>query len=178
MISATQQTKNWLENVIIKFNFCPFAKKEFVNNTILYQEIDVTNIEDAVVATIDGCAFLNENPDIETSLLIFTEGFQKFEEFLDLVELSNALLSASGYEGTFQIANFHPDYIFADSDENDAANYTNRAPFPTLHLIREASMEKAVALHPNTEAIPDTNIDLARQKGLLFWRQLLTKCQQ
>lgn len=149
-----------------------------VNNTIHYQQSRTLKLEDAVVEVIDGCQYLAQNEEIETSLLIFTEGFSDFDEFLDLVELSNAMLAASGFEGTFQIANFHPDYVFADSDEQDAANFTNRSPFPTLHLIREDSMERAVNAHPDAEGIPDKNIALARAKGFDFWQNLLLQCQK
>tara|TARA_B110000196_G_scaffold202846_1_gene173759 strand:- start:370 stop:708 length:339 start_codon:yes stop_codon:yes gene_type:complete len=109
---------------------------------------------------------------------MFDNGFSDFEDFLDLVDLANALLVAQGFEGKYQIANFHPDYVFADSDETDAANYTNRAPFPTLHLIREASMSEALDSYNEPESIPEHNINLARRKGIDFWQQLLEGCKK
>ena len=176
-LSPTQQTKNWVSQVIVGFNFCPFAKKEVVNNTIQYVDSKTTNHEDAVIEMLSLIQAMREDESIETCLQIFSEGFNDFDEFLDLVDLANAMLASSGYEGFIQIANFHPDYVFADSDETDAANYTNRAPFPTLHLIREHSMARVLAVHPDPEGIPETNILLAREKGIAFWQQLLQSCQ-
>ena len=111
---------------------------------------------------------LDQQAQRETTLLMFEQGFKDFEEFLDLVDLANALLAAQGYEGKYQITNFHPDYVFADSDDSDAANYTNRAPYPTLHLIREASMSEALDNYNEPESIPEHNIKLARRKGTTF----------
>ena len=173
-----QQTRLWVANVIVKYNFCPFARKEVENNCIHYQTSQATSIDDAVMEMIEQCIELDQQPTRETTLLMFEQGFTGFEEFLDLVDLANALLVAQGFEGKYQIANFHPDYVFADSDDNDAANYTNRAPFPTLHLIREASMSAALDDYNEPESIPDHNINLARRKGIDFWQQLLAGCKK
>ncbi|WP_440055367.1 DUF1415 domain-containing protein [Pseudoalteromonas sp. T1lg65] len=170
--------KNWVSQVIVKYNFCPFARKEVENNSIFYHVSHATKHEDAVMDMLDECTALNQHPERETTLLIFDKGFADFDSFLDLVDLANALLVAQGFEGTYQIANFHPDYAFADSDENDAANYTNRAPFPTLHLIREQSMAEVLAQYEDAEQIPENNIRLARRKGEAFWQHLLEKCHQ
>ena len=173
-----QQTRLWVANVIVKYNFCPFARKEVENNCIHYQTSQATSIDDAVMEMIEQCIELDQQPTRETTLLMFEQGFTDFEEFLDLVDLANALLVAQGFEGKYQIANFHPDYVFANSDDNDAANYTNRAPFPTLHLIREASMSAALDDYNEPESIPDHNINLARRKGIDFWQQLLAGCKK
>ncbi len=170
--------KAWVSQVIVKYNFCPFARKEVENNSIHYRVCESSTLEDAVMDMLDECLALKAHPERETSLLIYPEGFDEFEDFLDLVDLANALLAAQDFEGTFQIANFHPDYVFADSSEDDPANYTNRAPYPTLHLIREASMSEALANYDDPESIPDNNIRLARRKGEAFWRQLLASCRK
>jgi hypothetical protein len=94
-----------------------------------------------------------------------------------LIDLANAILVSSGYEGFVQIAHFHPDYVFADSDEHDPANYTNRSPYPTLHLIREASMSRVLDIHPDPDGIPENNVALTREKGITFWQKLLQHCQ-
>jgi hypothetical protein len=127
---------------------------------------------------LEACAALDNYPERETTLLIFKDGFTDFADFLDLVDLANAMLAVQGYEGRYQIANFHPDYVFADSEEDDAANYTNRAPFPTLHLIRELSMAEALENYDDPESIPENNIRLARRKGEAFWQQLLKNCHK
>ncbi|CCQ09504.1 conserved protein of unknown function [Pseudoalteromonas luteoviolacea B = ATCC 29581] len=168
-----QAMQNWVSRVIVKYNFCPFARKEVETNTIHYEVCTASNIEDAVLAMIEGCIALDNHPERETTLLMFPNGFNDFDAFLDLVDLANALLAAQGYEGKYQIANFHPDYVFADSEGNDPANYTNRAPYPTLHLIREESMAAALEQYDDPESIPENNIRLARRKGEAFWIQLL-----
>jgi hypothetical protein len=176
-LSATEQMKNWVERVIVKYNFCPFARKEVINNSIDYCELDCDNLDDAVVAVIEKCHQLNQAPELETSLLIFTNGFADFDAFLELMDLADGMLAHMGFEGTYQLAHFHPDYVFADAEEDDPANYTNRAPFPTLHLIREEGMALALEGYNEPESIPEANIRLANRKGLAFWQQLLMRCR-
>ncbi|MBE3673571.1 DUF1415 domain-containing protein [Pseudoalteromonas distincta] len=175
---AISQTREWVSSVIVKYNFCPFARKEVENNCIHYIVSSAMSMDDAVMDMLEQCVELDREPERETTLIMFDNGFSDFEDFLDLVDLANALLVAQGFEGKYQIANFHPDYVFADSDETDAANYTNRAPFPTLHLIREASMSEALDSYNEPESIPEHNINLARRKGIDFWQQLLEGCKK
>lgn len=175
---AIAQTREWVSSVILKYNFCPFARKEVENNCIHYVLSPATKIDDAVMDMLEQCVQLDQNPERETTLILFDNGFSDFEDFLDLVDLANALLVAQGFEGKYQIANFHPDYVFADSDEDDAANYTNRAPYPTLHLIRELSMSEALDHYNEPESIPEHNIKLARRKGFDFWQQLLANIKK
>ncbi|KZN48395.1 DUF1415 domain-containing protein [Pseudoalteromonas luteoviolacea] len=169
--------QNWVSKVIVKYNFCPFARKEVEQQSIHYQVSSALSHEDAVMEMLNECFELNCLVERETTLLIFSEGFTVFDDFLDLVDLANAMLCAQGFEGKYQIANFHPDYVFADSEDTDPANYTNRAPFPTLHLIREESMAMALEQYDDPESIPDNNIRLARRKGEAFWQQLLSQCK-
>lgn len=173
-IIEIEQTKQWLEQVIIGLNFCPFAKKEFVNQTIHYHLSGKEQIKVAMIELLAQCQFLHDNPHVETSLLIYQQGFRDFNRFLDLVDYANDLLVEYGFEGTFQIANFHPEYCFADTDYDDAGNFTNRSPYPTLHLIREESMEKVLKVYKNPEAIPDNNIALAHEKGAQYFQSILT----
>ena len=168
-----EQTKQWLEQVIIGLNFCPFAKKEFVNQTIHYHLSDKAQIKAAMKELLMQCRYLQENADIETSLIIYQQGFRDFNRFLDLVDYGNDLLIEHGFEGVFQIANFHPEYCFADVDYDDAGNYTNRSPYPTLHLIREESMERVLNVYKNPEEIPENNIALAHAKGASYFQSLL-----
>lgn len=173
-----QQVQQWLKQVIIGFNFCPFAKREFDQGSIRYSVIRHGQLEQCLQSLIDECILLDQETDIETGLLIFPDAFTAFDDFLDFVDLANALLLEQGYEGIYQLANFHPDYCFEGSDDNDAANYTNRAPYPMLHIIREASLEAALENYPNPEAIPERNIALARKTGLEKMQQLLASCIQ
>jgi hypothetical protein len=175
---AISQTREWVSSVIVKYNFCPFARKEVENNCIHYIVSNANTIDDAVMDMLEQCIELDRERERETTLIMFDNGFSDFEDFLDLVDLANALLVAQGFEGKYQIANFHPDYVFADSDETDPANYRTRAPFPTLHLIREASMSEALENYDEPESIPEHNINLARRKGIDFWQQLLENCKK
>ena len=108
-------------------------------------------------------------------MLIYSDGFRDFNRFLDLVDDSNDLIVEHGFEGIFQIATFHPEYCFADADYDDASNYTNRSPYPTLHLIREQSMERVLSVYKNPEAIPENNIALAEKMGAEYFQSLLHK---
>ncbi|OUS26365.1 hypothetical protein A9Q98_10995 [Thalassotalea sp. 42_200_T64] len=167
------QCKQWLEKIIIGLNFCPFAKKEFVQNTIAYSVFTNVDMETALQGVIEECQCLDENPEMETSLLIYPDNFQYFEDYLDLVHFAEQLLIREGYEGVYQIASFHPDYYFAGVDEDDDSNYTNRSPFPILHLIKEESLAKAVKAHPDAAGIPDKNIEVCQQKGGNFFADFL-----
>ncbi|MBE0365161.1 hypothetical protein PULV_a1910 [Pseudoalteromonas ulvae UL12] len=173
---AIIQTQLWVNDVIVKYNFCPFARAEVASNKIQYTLCEQNTAEDAVMSMLDGCFELEQHPEIETTLLIYPEGFSDFDDFLALVDLANVMLAVQGFEGTYQLANFHPDYVFADSEPDDAANYTNRSPYPTLHLIREHSMSMALDDYDQPESIPEHNIKLARRKGRDFWQQLLENC--
>jgi len=172
---AITKTKLWLEEVIIGLNFCPFAKKEFVNNTIDYYVCPQARLEKALEEVIERCRYLTEHPEVETSLVIFSLGFRKFEQYLDLVDYANELLIDSGFEGIIQIASFHPDYCFDGESPDDASNFTNRSPLPTIHLIREESLERVLSVYQNPEEIPDNNIALAREKGNKYFKQLLER---
>lgn len=175
---AISQTKQWLDEVVIGLNFCPFAKKEFVNNTIHYEVSGQGQIDKALEDFVLQCEYLAAQPDIETSLLIFTTGFRQFDRFLDVVDYANDLIIEQGYEGQFQVANFHPDYLFEGEDPGSASHYTNRSPYPTLHLIREASMEKVLDHYPNPEEIPENNIALAQEKGTKYFKQILKRIRR
>lgn len=173
-----EQTRLWLEQIIVGLNFCPFAKKELVNNTIHYHVSVDTQIKTALLEIIQQCHFLQNNSELETSLIIYDGGFRTFERYLDLLDYANELLVSEGFEGVFQLASFHPEYCFAGENFDDASNFTNRSPYPTLHIIREASMERVLAVYSEPEKIPDINIALAQQKGADFFKAILAKIQQ
>ena len=174
MNRVQEQTKQWITDIIVGLNFCPFAKKELVNNTIHYHVSQHKKLKLALAEFIEQCHYLQQNSDIETSLVIYESSFQQFEDYLDLVAYAEDLLVDSGFEGIFQIASFHPDYYFEGEDINDAANFTNRSPYPTLHLIREESMARVLSVYNNPEEIPENNIALARTKGEDFFKRVLS----
>ncbi len=172
------QTKYWLEHVVIGLNFCPFARPVFEQGNIHYQVSDAQSLECCLEDLIAEAERLDRQSEIETTLLIFEHSLLDFDDFLDVVEIANDLMFEQGYEGVYQLASFHPDYCFADSDENDPANYTNRSPSPMLHLIREQSIELALIHYKNPEDIPETNVQLAREMGLKKMQSLLEEAVQ
>ena len=161
-----KQTKKWLEDIVIKHNFCPFAKRELLRDSIRFHVVDSSDMAEALQALADEFFYLDHQEATETTLVIFPQGFNHFDDYLGLVELANALLEDQEYSGIYQLASFHPDYCFEGSDNNDPANYTNRSPYPTLHIIRESSLARAIERHPDAEGIPERNIDYARELGL------------
>jgi hypothetical protein len=175
IIAATQA---WLKTFVIAYTICPFARREHEKDSIRYQVVSSTSIEHSLEAVMDECVHLDSEPATETTLLIFNEAFADFEDFLDLLAIAEELMIDQGYEGIYQLASFHPDYRFAQMPANDPSNYTNRSPFPMLHLIREESIEKAVASHPDPDGIPERNIALARELGLEKLRAILNACYQ
>ena len=157
---------------------CPFAKKEFVNNTICYHVSIQAKLKTALHEFIEQCQYLQANEQLETTLLIYSDGFRSFERYLELVDYANDLLIDSGFEGIFQLASMHPEYCFADEEYDDASNFTNRSPYPMIHIIREASMEKVLNVYKEPEKIPANNIELAHKKGSNFFKDVLKRIHQ
>ena len=131
-------------NVVIGCNFCPFAAREFKLDRIHYQPEHSAKPELILQSFLDECKRLDENPGIETSLLILTGGYRDFDDYLDLVDLAEQLIEEEDYEGIYQVASFHPDYRFAGAAPDDPANFTNRSIYPMLHLLREESIENVL----------------------------------
>ena len=173
---TTQHTRKWLEDVVIAHNFCPFAKRELINQSIRFKVVDNSDIETCLESLILACEQLDERYDIETTLLIIPNGFTDFEDYLDLVDIAERLLEARHYEGIYQLASFHPKYCFADSSPDDPANYTNRSPYPMLHLLREATIERSLKNIDAPESIPLSNIERARSLGSDVLEKQLEKC--
>ncbi|MFT5558276.1 MAG: hypothetical protein ACJAYB_001718 [Psychromonas sp.] len=173
IISATQ---NWVSQLVVKYNICPFARREVERGSIRYCQAEDAKCESVLQTLLEECRILDANNELETTLLILPSGYEGFYGFLDLLDMANDLLELEGYEGVYQLANFHPDYCFADEVQNAPSNYTNRSPYPTLHLIRETSMEMAIANHPDVDSIPQRNIAFANKKGNAFFADLLAGC--
>jgi hypothetical protein len=173
LITATQK---WLKDIIIEYRICPFAKRELDKGSIHFSINHDTDIEPAVLSLLLECDRLNIDPTIETTLIIFDALFTDFEDYLDFIELAENILFEQDYEGIYQLASFHPDYCFEGSASDDPANYTNRSPYPMIHLLRESSIEEAVTHYPNPEDIPQHNIKLMRELGLDKVQALLSAC--
>lgn len=170
------QTKKWLSTVIIAHTLCPFAKREYDNNSIHYAVIDAADLEIQLEQIILECEALDNDATRETSLLIFPEALSDFEDYLDVLALATTLLEQQGYEGVYQFASFHPAYCFEGAARDDPGNYTNRSPYPMLHILREASVEAALEKFPNPENIPARNVRLTRDLGLKVMKDLLAEC--
>lgn len=174
---VVRQTKAWLRQVVIGLNFCPFAAREVQRDSIHYEVVrEQQHLYICLERVLLECRRLDEQPEIETTLLVFPDAFADFQHYLDLLDVAETLLYDCSYEGIYQLASFHPAYRFAGADEDDPANFTNRSPYPMLHLLREASLEKALAHYPNPEDIPERNIEVARQRGLAHMQLLLAAC--
>jgi len=170
------ETRQWLSDVVIGHNFCPFAKREFDQDRILYSLIETDDVQEQLLQIIGQCAAMDRDGAAETSLLIFPSALSDFDDYLDVLDIANALLVGQGYEGIYQLASFHPDYRFAGVEPDDPSHYTNRSPYPMVHILREASIEAALAKHPDPEAIPARNIQVARALGLPTMQALLANC--
>jgi len=172
------ETKQWIEKIIIAHNFCPFAKKPFIQDTIRYKVCNATSSEIVVDDLVDELLYLHEaSPtEVETSLLIVPYTLTEFEDYNQFLDVVDSALEELDLIDIIQVASFHPEYCFADLDPDDVRNYTNRSIYPMFHLIRENSVEHARATHPDVEAIPDKNMDLLLEIGLDVIRHQRNSC--
>jgi|GEM_PF-39947 len=173
--SIIAAVKYWIEKTIIGYNFCPFAKREFDNQRIHFELVDDANPEEQLHSMVNEFKRLDNQRDIETTVIILPVGLESFFDYLDFLEIANDLLVEEGYEGTYQLASFHPDYCFGDSKQDDAANFTNRSPYPLLHILREESLELVLEKYPNPESIPERNIEIAREAGAEIFEDILAQ---
>ncbi|WP_275286193.1 DUF1415 domain-containing protein [Halomonas elongata] len=150
-------TRSWVESFVVGREVCPFAGREVARDSIRYVTVATVELQDALLRLMEECWHLDAHPETETTLLILSEGLSDFDDYLDALGLAEALLVEQGYEGTYQLASFHPEYQFEGEVEDAPRNFTNRSPWPMWHLIREAGLERALAHYPDPEAIPARN---------------------
>ncbi len=169
-----QDTLRWLERAVIGLNLCPFAKAVYVKGQVHCTVSQASNLEalrdDLLQALKDLVA--HEPAERDTTLLIIQNLLQDFVDYNNFLNVADDCLLALDLEGEIQIASFHPQYQFAGTDEDDITNFTNRSPYPTLHLIREASIDRAVAAFPDAEDIFEANMATMNQLGLQGWQDL------
>ncbi len=170
-------TQTWLEKAVIGLNLCPFAKAVHVKKQIRYVVTDAATTVELYSILLSELEFLlaADPAEVETTLLIHPSVLHDFLDFNDFLDVADALLVELNAEGLLQIASFHPDYQFFGTKQDDIENYTNRAPYPILHLLRESSIERAVNSYPDTDEIVQKNIDTLRQLGLQGWRRLFAE---
>ena len=157
--------RHWLEQAVIGLNLCPFAKREFDKDRVRFSMSDASSEEQLLSSLITELELLNKDESIETTLLIHPGVLQNFYDYNDFLDVADGLLIELNLEGIYQIASFHPDYQFAETDYDDVENFTNRSPYPLLHIIREQSLELAIAGYPNADGIPERNITLLKEMG-------------
>jgi hypothetical protein len=174
VISATRE---WLEKAVIGLNLCPFAKAVYVKNQVRFVVSTAQHLDGLLEDLDRELDFLAAaNPDeVDTTLLIHPTLLPDFLDFNDFMQLAEAAVDEHDLEGIIQIASFHPHFQFEGTQADDMGNYTNRAPFPTLHLLREASIERAVAAFPEAETIYERNIETLEALGHAGWQALWRK---
>lgn len=170
-----ETTKLWLERFVIGLNLCPFAKHPFKNGKIRYIIFEDNDLEKLTELLLkEANELIETTPSVlETTLIILPEILDEFEEYLDYVEMAEFIFAEVDLEGVIQLASFHPDYQFEDTEPTDVENYTNRSPFPMLHLIREDSITRAIEAYPEVGNIPETNIETMNNLGLTRVKQML-----
>lgn len=174
IIAATQ---TWLEKAVIGLNLCPFAKAVHIKKQIRYFVSAARTPEDLLKDLIAELEFLAEsNPEkVETTLLIHPFVMNDFLDYNDFIDVADGALEELDLDGQLQIASFHPDYQFADTAPDDIENFTNRSPFPSLHLLREDSIDKAVLAFPDADSIYEKNMQTMAALGLEGWRKLFSQ---
>lgn len=167
-------TQRWLERAVIGLNLCPFAKSVHVKGQVHYVVSPATSTQELLQELRRELAALHAaDPERrDTTLLIAPCCLQEFLDFNDFLDEADAVLEELGLEGELQIASFHPQFQFAGTDADDITNYTNRAPYPILHLLREASIDRAVEAFPEAETIYEKNMQTLKQLGHAGWAEL------
>ena len=167
-------TRLWLEKAVIGLNLCPFAKAVYVKEQVRFVVSTAPHLDgllEDLDRELDFLAAIDPN-EVDTTLLIHPTLLPDFLDFNDFTQLAEAAVDEHHLQGVIQIASFHPQFQFADTEPDEMANYTNRAPYPILHLLREASISKAVAAFPETETIYQRNIVTLQSLGIAGWQAL------
>jgi len=175
--AVVRSTQFWLERAVIGLNLCPFAKAVHVKRQIRYAVTAATSAAELLAELRHELQLLQQAKpeEVETTLLIHPQALTDFIDFNFFLPEADRAIRDLGLEGILQIASFHPAYEFAGSVPDDIANCTNRSPHPTLHLLREASIDRAVAAYPDAAAIYERNIETLRRLGPEGWRRLWTR---
>lgn len=168
--------RNWLQTIVIDLNLCPFANRELLKNRIRFSVTEADTAEQLLFDLHAELQIMLREDEIETTLLIHPNVLSDFYEYNDFLEYADGLLQQMELEGIFQIASFHPQYQFAGTEPDDVENYTNRSPYPILHILREASLDLAIDSHPDISAVPARNTQLMREMGPEKMKALLRAC--
>jgi hypothetical protein len=167
------RTRHWVDMVVVGLNLCPFARRELMNNRLHFAVSDAVTQEQLLMDLHQTLIEMSSTDTIETTLLIHPDVLEDFDDYNQFLDYADALISDMQLEGIFQVASFHPHYQFAGTQPQDARNYSNRSPFPMLHILREASVEKAVAGYPDADLIPEHNQALLESLGNAHLQHML-----
>ena len=172
--TVTDHTRQWLEKAVIGLNLCPFAKAPHVKNLVRISVSQARHLDGFLEDLDRELQLLGDTPadELETTLLVYPALFPDFDTFNQMLDIADAAVVDNGLEGIVQIAPFHPDFQFEGTNSDDIGNYTNRSPYPTLHLIREDSIAKAAQAFPDASAIFERNIALLEKMGHEGWDKL------
>ncbi len=170
------ETKNWISKIVIGCSFCPFASKVFINENIYFKIAAFKKSSLVLNELAIEFQRLDQTEDIETTILILPEGFKVFSHFLELLSAGNYLIKALKRQKIFQLASFHPQYVFKGTQKNDPSNYTNRSPYPVIQILRQSSITRVLAYYDTPENIPVKNMAYAREKGVAYMKELLQQC--
>ena len=173
------ETRAWVERVVIGLNLCPFAKAPQAKGQVRYVLSEASEPETLLAGLIDELKLLAGTPAdrIETTLLVHPQVLADFADYNDFLGLAEEALEDLGHEGVLQVASFHPQYQFEGTAADDVTNATNRSPYPTLHLLREESVDRAVSAFPDAEAIFEKNLRTMEELGADGWAELQVKCR-
>jgi hypothetical protein len=168
--------RRWVEDLVVGLNLCPFAGRELVRNRVRFVVTEAATEEQLLAALGTELSLLNDNAAVETTLLIHPDVLQDFFDYNQFLDTAERLLVQTELEGVYQIASFHPDYQFAGTAVGDAENFTNRSPYPMLHILREASLALSIAAYPDVEQIPVRNIEQMKSLGREKLQSLIQDC--
>ncbi len=160
-----RRTEEWLVHFVIRHNICPFASTPYQSGKIRFVTSLADRTDEVLDLFVEELYFLGRSPEISNTLFIIPNTFASFEVFLDMVSMAEQLMKILGLDIDFQLAYFHPDYIFEDASVDDPANQTNRSPFPTLHILRTEEVAQAIAAYGDTSEIFERNKIFLRNLG-------------
>jgi len=174
------RTRCWIEQLVIQYTLCPFAQKPYQAGQVRFRVSTASEPEALLRDLLDELETLraSDPQQLETTVLIHPQVLEDFLDYNDFLDVVDQLLEEGGYADEFQIASLHPGYQFADTDPEEAGNYTNRSPYPILHLLREESVSRALENYPDPEAIPDRNIATMEGLGLEQIHRILQGCME
>lgn len=169
------QTLHWIDTIVIGLDLCPFAHHSIEAARLRIEVSVAINVEELIESFVDELRYLDsaDGATFDSTLIVHPALFQGFLDFNDFLTTAEARLEAEGFEGKFQLASFHPGYRFEGVDPEAIGNFTNRSPYPMLHILRESSLTQAIDSHPNPESIPTTNIARLEALGMTALRRLL-----